>query len=420
MNFFLSRFWTIFLIMSLISHEKRVDLDFSDCRRHSFLPSDWTEDRQDHVKNVKVLEFHEDDDLYMYMDNPSYYNEKPLEHFCTGSKYLGQWNRLGIAGVYRYPHGTIYDGYFNRNGEFHGSGILIYPSGQRIEGIWRNGKLQSDCTIVTKAGVVMNKHYCKMPDRRFQIEVENDLNPVGQEYLTNEVPPPRKIPEGCYDVGEGIYDPKIKSVISYKTPKRSKMNVNATDFNIFEGDYRRQSNFSSMVASPKSDDQFARLLQGQMYTEATTILWIPNATQEQWILNNTRKAWDEPTKFRSDLYEEWTKGGIALENLPLDSISCDVSLEADIFANIQMHSRRSDAPRLSTFIQHHKVEENALLQEIMVNAFLQHESTNLLAIETMMTLTESPHNVKSDEITTKEKEIKNETIEEPVKKQAKN
>lgn len=34
--------------------------------------------------------------------------ERPEVKFCTGSVYIGQWNRLGIAGfgTYIFPHGN--------------------------------------------------------------------------------------------------------------------------------------------------------------------------------------------------------------------------------------------------------------------------------------------------------------------------
>lgn len=54
-----------------------------------------------------------------------------------------------------------------------------------------------------------------MPDRRFQIEFENDFNPPGEEYLTNQMPPPRTIPHDCYDLVEGFYDPQLKTVYAY-------------------------------------------------------------------------------------------------------------------------------------------------------------------------------------------------------------
>lgn len=36
----------------------------------------------------------------------------------------------------------------------------------------------------------------------------------GRSQLTNRVPP-RDIPEGCYDCGDGFYDPKTRVVVDY-------------------------------------------------------------------------------------------------------------------------------------------------------------------------------------------------------------
>lgn len=36
----------------------------------------------------------------------------------------------------------------------------------------------------------------------------------GRSQLTNRVPP-REIPEGCYDCGDGFYDPRTRVVVDY-------------------------------------------------------------------------------------------------------------------------------------------------------------------------------------------------------------
>lgn len=64
----------------------------------------------------------------------------------------------------------------------------------------------------------MSSDYCKTPDRRFQIEVNNqELKPAGQEYLTN-APVARPIPPGMYDTGSGFYDPVSKLIYDYDDP----------------------------------------------------------------------------------------------------------------------------------------------------------------------------------------------------------
>lgn len=37
---------------------------------------------------------------------------------------------------------------------------------------------------------------------------------TGRSQLTNRVPP-REIPEGCYDCGDGFYNPKTRVVVDY-------------------------------------------------------------------------------------------------------------------------------------------------------------------------------------------------------------
>jgi len=58
-----------------------------------------------------------------------------------------------------------------------------------------------------------NWKYCTQDDRRFYTEtVRDNLRPDGLTLLTNDIRGPRKIPEGCYDVGDGYFDP-IKQII---------------------------------------------------------------------------------------------------------------------------------------------------------------------------------------------------------------
>ena len=56
--------------------------------------------------------------------------------------------------------------------------------------------------------------YCDGYDRRFYTEVCEGLKPAGQSQLTNNIPP-REIPEGCYDCGDGFYDPISRVVMDY-------------------------------------------------------------------------------------------------------------------------------------------------------------------------------------------------------------
>ncbi|XP_046552601.1 MORN repeat-containing protein 5-like [Haliotis rubra] len=56
--------------------------------------------------------------------------------------------------------------------------------------------------------------YCDGYDRRFYTEICNGLKPAGRSQLTNRVPP-RDIPEGCYDCGDGFYNPVSRVVVDY-------------------------------------------------------------------------------------------------------------------------------------------------------------------------------------------------------------
>ena len=57
--------------------------------------------------------------------------------------------------------------------------------------------------------------YCDGYDRRFYTETLHGLKPAGRSQLKNNEPP-QKIPEHCYDVGDGIYDPHTRIVTDYR------------------------------------------------------------------------------------------------------------------------------------------------------------------------------------------------------------
>ncbi|XP_045018246.1 MORN repeat-containing protein 5 isoform X1 [Bubalus bubalis] len=59
-----------------------------------------------------------------------------------------------------------------------------------------------------------NWHYCDSYDRRFYTEICYGLKPAGISQLTN-MDPPRKIPPGCYDCGDGFYNPNTRIVKDY-------------------------------------------------------------------------------------------------------------------------------------------------------------------------------------------------------------
>lgn len=57
--------------------------------------------------------------------------------------------------------------------------------------------------------------YCDGYDRRFYTEILHGLKPAGRSQLKNNEPP-QVIPEHCYDVGDGIYDPHTRIVTDYR------------------------------------------------------------------------------------------------------------------------------------------------------------------------------------------------------------
>nr|CAH7739539.1 unnamed protein product [Callosobruchus chinensis] len=136
----------------------------------------------------------------------------------------------------RYPHGVIYEGEFNKKGQFHGIGTLIYPGGQKVQAMWRNGRLLDGAGYVFTTGEVQDEYhkYCQSPDRRYHIEISDDFGAVGQEFLTNEHTP-KHLPNGCYDVAYGIYDP-MKRCIYAPIKAETTLSYQAKDLKIVNED----------------------------------------------------------------------------------------------------------------------------------------------------------------------------------------
>eukprot|EP00112_Aurelia_sp_Birch-Aquarium-sp1_P011406 Seg2398.6 transcript_id=Seg2398.6/GoldUCD/mRNA.D3Y31 product="MORN repeat-containing protein 5" protein_id=Seg2398.6/GoldUCD/D3Y31 len=140
----------------------------------------------------------------------------------TGSRYEGEYRngRMEGNGEYYFPSSTQtkYVGEMN-DGMFHGKGTLFFPDGSKYKGEWKNGKVVlNDGGYEFEDGLkyeAENWGYCDGYDRRFYTEICNGLKPAGRSQLTNTVPP-RKIPEGCYDCGDGFYNPETRIVDSYE------------------------------------------------------------------------------------------------------------------------------------------------------------------------------------------------------------
>ncbi|XP_049629039.1 MORN repeat-containing protein 5 [Suncus etruscus] len=136
----------------------------------------------------------------------------------TGSQYLGEYvhGRMEGKAEYILPTETRYIGDM-KDGMFHGEGTLYFPNGSRFDATWENG-LAIKGTYTFEDGLQYEDkfwHYCDGYDRRFYTEICNGLKPAGICQLTN-MDPPRKVPLGHYDCGDGFYDPKTRIVRDYQ------------------------------------------------------------------------------------------------------------------------------------------------------------------------------------------------------------
>ncbi|XP_046590274.1 uncharacterized protein LOC124293454 [Neodiprion lecontei] len=207
-------------------------------------------------------------------DRSSNYNWEPIETsrkfvgdlrevkgetiFVDGSRYKGTWDALGMAGVgrYRMPHDVLYEGEM-WDGMQHGQGRLEYPGKQKIDGVWSRGQLQK-WKYTFSDGLIYeaeNWAYCKFPDRRFNQSKLNGLNPAGRSLKTQHQPT-KVIPAGCYDTGDGIFDPSTLCVTNFDRPSK--------------------------------------------------IIRIPTADEIRWIMKYCRRGELEPTGYQPWLNENWS------------------------------------------------------------------------------------------------------------------
>lgn len=121
--------------------------------------------------------------------------------FISNSIYTGdikhKWEHG--TGNYIFPNGVIYKGEFQK-GQFHGKGTLYYPNKGKFEGIWDKGKLvNGDYYFFDNLKYNDdNWEYCEDKDRRFNYEIDNNINPTGITLLINDPNGEKDIPEGCY------------------------------------------------------------------------------------------------------------------------------------------------------------------------------------------------------------------------------
>ena len=142
-------------------------------------------------------------------------------------------------GTYSYDN-CKYIGQF-KDGEFHGLGTVYLKAGGKYTGTWSHGRLATG-GYVYKDGLEHRKwkpstedekeesgseskheewQYCSPKDPRFFCEVKkgNTNDQTGIEFETPRGNKVVALPQGCYDCGEGYYDPKKLSICSFESGK---------------------------------------------------------------------------------------------------------------------------------------------------------------------------------------------------------
>ncbi|XP_072310027.1 MORN repeat-containing protein 5 [Eucyclogobius newberryi] len=134
-----------------------------------------------------------------------------------GSSYEGEekYGRMHGKGKYTFPTGTQYVGE-TEDGVFHGKGVLHFPNGSKYEATWENGITKQGVFTFADGLQYQEKEwdYCDGYDRRFYTERCKGLRPAGESQLTGHLRQ-RVIPEGCYDCGDGFYNPNTRVVTTY-------------------------------------------------------------------------------------------------------------------------------------------------------------------------------------------------------------
>ncbi|NXM65825.1 MORN5 protein, partial [Serilophus lunatus] len=123
--------------------------------------------------------------------------------------------RMEGYGSYKLPTGTEYRGWL-RDGMFHGEGELLFPGGSRYRALWHRGVPSQGKYFFADGSEYGDKKwdYCDGYDRRFYTEISSGFKPPGIPQFTNQ-DPARKIPEGCYDCGDGFYNPETRVIVDY-------------------------------------------------------------------------------------------------------------------------------------------------------------------------------------------------------------
>uniref|UniRef100_A0A4W5LJ03 MORN repeat-containing protein 5 n=1 Tax=Hucho hucho TaxID=62062 RepID=A0A4W5LJ03_9TELE len=124
--------------------------------------------------------------------------------------------RMEGEGEYKFPTETRYVGDM-KDGMFHGKGVLYFPNGSKYEGTWEKGISKQGKYTFSDGLEYQEKdwEFCDGYDRQFYTERCNGLKPAGESQLT-DLDPPRVIPDGCYDCGDGFYDPNTRVITDYE------------------------------------------------------------------------------------------------------------------------------------------------------------------------------------------------------------
>ncbi|XP_062131891.1 uncharacterized protein LOC133842701 [Drosophila sulfurigaster albostrigata] len=163
--------------------------------------------------------------------------------FLTGSTYEGSWNEdlhmMDGFGSYRFPDGSEYRGRFVQ-GKFHGYGHLKLALPYRftikgefvrgklvsIDDMWFNDGLHVEGSFQNGEFLCDEWKYLTPQDRRYQAERFYGQQPVGPtSYLTNNLLA-RTVPDGCYDVEEGIFNADNGWLLDRQPPFSKSVYVN--------------------------------------------------------------------------------------------------------------------------------------------------------------------------------------------------
>ena len=149
-------------------------------------------------------------------------NEAPKKQtIFSGASYAGPLSHSGNfsgVGVYTFPSGIIYEGEF-LNGHFHGEGSMTIPGKGTYKSVWEQGReIPGRAMYVFKDGLPMTQSaqewkYCTLEDRRFWREVEGGIPAAPLDI--SKAAAERRIPRGCYDAGDGYFDPQTNAVYDY-------------------------------------------------------------------------------------------------------------------------------------------------------------------------------------------------------------